>query len=88
MTIQLEIVTPEKRLLENVSADYVEIPGKGGRLGIYPGHAPLITEIDAGELSYQLKGQTKRLNVAGGFAEVLPEKVTILAEKAEEKTGQ
>jgi F-type H+-transporting ATPase subunit epsilon len=84
MTIQLEIVTPEKRLLEGATADYVEIPGKGGRLGILPGHAPLITEIDEGELSYHLKGVIKRLEVAGGFAEVLPEKITILAEKAEE----
>jgi F-type H+-transporting ATPase subunit epsilon len=82
-TIQLEIVTPEKRLLENTAADYVEIPGKGGRLGIFPGHAPLLTEIDAGELSYHQKGEIKRLEVTGGFAEVLPEKITILAEKAE-----
>jgi F-type H+-transporting ATPase subunit epsilon len=87
MTIQLEIVTPEKRLIENASADYVEIPGKGGRLGIFPGHAPLITEIDTGELTYHVKGQIKRLDVAGGFAEVLPDKITILAEKAEESAG-
>jgi F-type H+-transporting ATPase subunit epsilon len=83
-TIQLEIVTPEKRLLDSTPAEYVEIPGKGGRLGIFPGHAPLLTEIDAGELSYHVNGQIKRLDVSGGFAEVLPEKITILAEKAEE----
>jgi F-type H+-transporting ATPase subunit epsilon len=86
-TIQLEIVTPEKRLVENAPADYVEIPGKGGQLGILPGHAPLLTEIDQGELSYHHEGKITRLNVSGGFAEVLPEKVTILAETAEEIAG-
>lgn len=81
-TIQLEIVTPE-RLVVNETADDVQIPGKSGYLGILPGHAPLITEIAVGEIAYRTSGQTKRLAVAWGFAEVLPEKVTILAETAE-----
>lgn len=81
-TIQLEIVTPE-RLVVNEAVDYIEIPGKTGYLGVLPGHAPLISELSAGELSYRAGNQTKRVAVAWGFAEVLQEKVTILAETAE-----
>jgi F-type H+-transporting ATPase subunit epsilon len=81
-TIQLEVVTPE-RLVVNDTAEYIEIPGKTGYLGVLPGHAPLITELAVGEISYTTGNQTKRLAVAWGFAEVLPNKVTILAETAE-----
>lgn len=82
-TIQLEIVTPE-RLVVNDAADYIEIPGKSGYLGVLPGHAPLITELAVGEISYrQASKTTVRLAVAWGFAEVLQNKVTILAETAE-----
>jgi|SRR6266481_7603032 len=81
-TIQLEVVTPE-RLVVNDKAEYVEIPGKTGYLGILPGHAPLITEIAVGEIKYTNGGQTKRLAVAWGFAEVIQDKITILAETAE-----
>ncbi|MBZ5505408.1 MAG: F0F1 ATP synthase subunit epsilon [Acidobacteriia bacterium] len=81
-TIQLEIVTPE-RLVVNDTAEYIEIPGKTGYLGVLPGHAPLITELAVGEISYTNAGKTKRLAVAWGFAEVLQNKVTILAETAE-----
>lgn len=81
-TIQLEIVTPE-RLVVNEAVDYIEIPGKTGYLGVLPGHAPLISELAAGELSYRTGNQTKRVAVAWGFAEVLQTKVTVLAETAE-----
>ena len=81
-TIQLEIVSPE-RLVVNEAVDYVEIPGKTGYLGVLPGHAPLISELSAGELSYRTGNHTKRVAVAWGFAEVLQTKVTILAETAE-----
>lgn len=81
-TIQLEIVTPE-RLVVNTSAEEIQIPGKSGYLGILPGHAPLISELAIGEISYRSGNQVKRLAVAWGFAEVLPTKVTILAEVAE-----
>ena len=81
-TIQLEIVTPERQVV-NAAASEVTIPGKSGYLGVRPGHAPLITELAVGEIAYKAGGQTKRLAVAWGFAEVLPEKVTILAETAE-----
>lgn len=81
-TIQLEIVTPE-RLVVNDTVEDVTIPGKGGYLGILPGHAPLISELGVGQIAYRSAGSVKRLSVAWGFAEVLPDKVTILAETAE-----
>jgi F-type H+-transporting ATPase subunit epsilon len=81
-TIQLEIVTPE-RLVVSEPAEYIEIPGEGGYLGILPGHAPLISEVAPGELMYRNGNQTKRLAVAWGFVEVLQDRVTILAEAAE-----
>jgi F-type H+-transporting ATPase subunit epsilon len=64
-------------------AEEMQIPGKDGYLGILPGHAPLITELAVGEITYRKGGQTHHLSVAWGFAEVLPDKVTILAETAE-----
>src|SRR6516162_10694178 len=80
--IELEIVTPD-RLLVHEHVESVEIPGKAGCIGVLPGHAPLITELTIGEISYKHKGTTEHLSVAWGFAEVLPEKVTILAQTAE-----
>jgi len=81
-TFQLEIVTPEKMVVRDV-AEEMQIPGKDGYLGILPGHAPLITEIAVGEITYRNNGYTHHLAVAWGFAEVLPDKVTVLAETAE-----
>jgi len=81
-TFQFEIVTPEKLVVRDV-AEEMQIPGKNGYLGILPGHAPLITELAVGEITYRNGGDTHRLAVAWGFAEVLPDKVTILAETAE-----
>jgi F-type H+-transporting ATPase subunit epsilon len=81
-TFQLEIVTPEKKVVD-AAASEVQIPGKNGYLGILPGHAPLITELAVGEIKYRDGGEEQRLAVAWGFAEVLPDKVTILAETAE-----
>ena len=81
-TFQLEIVTPEKKVV-NTSAEEVQIPGKNGYLGILPGHAPLITELAVGEITYRENATERHLAVAWGFAEVLPDKVTILAESAE-----
>lgn len=83
-TFQLEIVTPEKKVVDT-AAEEVQIPGKNGYLGILPGHAPLITEIAVGEISFResTSSEQQRLAVAWGFAEVLPNKVTILAESAE-----
>jgi F-type H+-transporting ATPase subunit epsilon len=81
-TFELEIVAPEKLVVKD-TAEEIQIPGKNGYLGVLPGHAPLITELAIGEISYRSGGTTHRLAVAWGFAEVLPDRVTILAETAE-----
>jgi F-type H+-transporting ATPase subunit epsilon len=81
-TFQLEIVTPEKKVVET-TAEEVQIPGKNGYLGILPGHAPLITELSVGEITFRENSTEQKLAVAWGFAEILPNKVTILAETAE-----
>jgi F-type H+-transporting ATPase subunit epsilon len=81
-SFQLEIVTPEKLVVKD-SAEEVQIPGRNGYLGVLPGHAPLITELGAGEISYRAGGQLHRFSLAWGFAEVLPDRVTILAETVE-----
>lgn len=81
-SFQLEIVTPEKQVVSD-SVEEAQIPGKTGYLGILPGHAPLITELAVGEITYRKGSHINVLSVAWGFAEVLPDKVTILAEAAE-----
>ena len=82
-TFQVEIVTPDRKVVEDRATE-MQLPGKGGYLGILPGHAPLITELAVGEIGYKdEQGKIKRLACAWGFAEVLPNKVTILAEVAE-----
>ncbi|HVZ61378.1 MAG TPA: F0F1 ATP synthase subunit epsilon [Terriglobales bacterium] len=81
-TLEIEIVTPE-RLVVKDTAEEVQIPGKNGYLGILPGHAPLISELGVGQISYRKGSVIHYLAVAWGFAEVLPGKLTILAETAE-----
>ena len=83
-SIQLIVVTPERQLLRE-SVVQVTVPGLDGQLGILPGHAPLMTELGIGELSYRTStsSQPVVLAVISGFAEVLPERVTVLAETAE-----
>jgi F-type H+-transporting ATPase subunit epsilon len=81
-TFQLEIVTPDKLMVKE-TADEVQIPGKAGYMDVLPGHAPLITELMIGEIAYKHDGNTQHLSVAWGFAEVLPDKVTVLAQTAE-----
>ncbi len=87
-TFKLEIVTPEKKVVET-AAEEIQIPAKNGYLGVLPGHAPLITELAVGEITFRgssgagSNSNDQRLAVAWGFAEVLPDKVTILAETAE-----
>jgi F-type H+-transporting ATPase subunit epsilon len=81
-TFQLEIVTPEKLVVKD-SAEEAQIPATTGYIGILPGHAPLITELGAGEISYRSGGRLHRYATAWGFAEVLPNRVTVLAETVE-----
>jgi F-type H+-transporting ATPase subunit epsilon len=81
--LKIEIVTPERKLVSDEATEII-IPGKRGYMGILPGHAPLISELAVGEISYRkVDGSTRHLACAWGFVEVLPDKVTILAEIAE-----
>jgi|SRR5882724_3953701 len=82
--IKLTVVTPERELLSETVVE-VQLPGADGYLGVLPGHAPLITELGVGELTYRPAGgsQSTVLAIMSGFAEVLPERVTVLAETAE-----
>jgi F-type H+-transporting ATPase subunit epsilon len=80
--LRLDIVTPD-RLVAHDSVTSVTIPGKTGYLGILPGHAPLLTEIAPGELEYTSSGAKHTLAVNWGFAEVLPDRVIVLAQSAE-----
>ena len=81
-SFQLEIVTPEKMVVRD-NAESIQIPGLNGYLGVLPGHAPLISELGAGEIAYRANGQSHRFAVAWGFAEVLQDRVTVLAETVE-----
>jgi F-type H+-transporting ATPase subunit epsilon len=82
-SIQLVIVTPVRQLLSQ-SVVEAQLPGADGYLGILPGHAPLITELGIGELTYRtVSGQSGLLAVIRGFAEVLPDRISVLAEMAE-----
>ena len=80
--IELEIVTPEKRLFSG-TVDSVTVPGAEGALGILPGHAALLSLLTAGVLDYSVEGQRTRLFCGPGFVEVLPDLVSILADEAE-----
>ena len=80
--IRLEIVTPE-RLLLSEEVDEVTIPGSEGYLGVLPGHLPLLTMLGIGVLSYRIGTQKHELAVSNGFAEVLGDRVIILAESVE-----
>jgi F-type H+-transporting ATPase subunit epsilon len=83
-SIELVIVTPERQLLREKATE-VQLPGADGYLGILPGHAPLITELGIGELSYHDASgkESAHLAIMSGFAEVLGDRVTVLAETAE-----
>ena len=81
-SFELVIVTPERLLLRESCVE-VQLPGANGYLGVLPGHAPLMTELGIGKLTYRAgKGETA-LVVVRGLAEVLPDRVTLLAEVAE-----
>ena len=80
--IKLEVAVPE-RLLISEQVDEVQIPALGGSMGVLPGHAPLISQLGAGVLSYRLEGQTRYMALDGGVMEVLPDHVRVLADSAE-----
>ncbi len=80
--LNLEIVTPEKRVI-NETVDVVTVPTVSGEVGILSNHAPLISALKAGVLSYGKAGATERMVIAGGFLEVSANKVSVLADTAE-----
>jgi F-type H+-transporting ATPase subunit epsilon len=80
--LELQIVTPDRLLVRQV-VDEVEIPGTGGYFGVLPGHTPLLASLAIGELWYRTGQEKTYLSIAFGFAEVLPDRVTILARLAE-----
>lgn len=80
--IRLEVVTPD-RLVLSEEVDEVSIPGSEGYLGILPGHLPLLTMIGIGVLTYRKGTKKLAFSVCGGFAEVLPERVIIMADTLE-----
>ena len=80
--LQLEIVTPDRKVLSE-PVEYVGAPGITGEFGVLPNHIPFLSALGIGNLYYKVGGKTHYVFVAGGFAEVGPEKVTVLAEVAE-----
>jgi len=81
MSLTLEIVTPEARVYSD-TVDTVVIPTIEGEIGVLPGHIPLLTQIDDGELRVTKDGQTQFLVIGGGFAEIEGDRVSVLAEFA------
>jgi F-type H+-transporting ATPase subunit epsilon len=81
MPLTLEIVTPEARVYSD-TIDTVVIPTVEGEVGILPGHIPLLTQVQSGELRVTKGGETLFLAVSGGFAEVQADRVSVLAERA------
>ena len=80
--LTLEIVTPERSLVHE-QVDEVQLPGAEGYFGVLPGHAPLLATLQVGELWYRTGAERHFLAIAFGFVEVLPERVTVLAQIAE-----
>jgi F-type H+-transporting ATPase subunit epsilon len=82
MALQLLVVTPERKVVE-ADADEVELPGAEGYVGILPGHAPMITLLGTGVLTIRRGGSSTAYAVSAGFAEVLGDRVSVLADSAQ-----
>ena len=82
MPLRLEIVTPERLAYED-DVDGVQVPGIDGELGILPHHAPLVSILGAGELRIRKAGGEESFAVMGGFVQVRPDKVVVMAETAD-----
>jgi F-type H+-transporting ATPase subunit epsilon len=80
--LALEIVTPDRSLV-HAQVDEVELPGSQGYFGVLPGHLPMLASLQVGELWYRVGSETQYLAIAFGFVEVLPDRVTVLAQIAE-----
>ena len=82
MTLKLEIVTPE-RLVYTDDVDTVVLPGSEGEIGVLPHHAPLVSTLGVGELRIRKGAQEESFAIAGGFLQVRPDKVVVMAELAD-----
>ncbi len=82
MTLHLEIVTPERLAYED-DVDMVLVPGIDGELGILPHHTPLVSLLGVGELEIRKGGTSESFAIAGGFLQVRPDKVVVMAETAD-----
>ncbi len=82
MPVRLEIVTAERLVIED-DVDQINVPTKDGRVGILPHHSPLLTVLDVGEMNIIKDGKRTEYALSGGFMEVLPDHVTILADTVE-----
>ena len=82
MPLHLEIVTPERRVYSD-TVDSVQVPGAEGELGVLPNHAPLVSTLGVGELRFRKDGVEESFAVVGGFLQVRPDKVVVLAETAD-----
>ena len=80
--LTLEFVTPERAIVHD-DVDEVELPGEEGYIGVLPGHAPLLAAVKTGEMWYRKGTERKYAFIAGGFAEIVPDRVSILAQVAE-----
>jgi F-type H+-transporting ATPase subunit epsilon len=80
-TLKLQIITPEAKVLEE-DVDFVQLPGAEGDMGVYPQHETLITELVAGELHIQKKGQTRIMAIGEGFAEITATNIGIITDGA------
>jgi F-type H+-transporting ATPase subunit epsilon len=80
--LRLEVVTPQRVLIDTMAGE-VRLPAALGEMGVLPGHTPLLTSLATGPLTYFAGGAATRVAVQGGFAEVLPDRVTVLARVAE-----
>ncbi|HEY3159868.1 MAG TPA: F0F1 ATP synthase subunit epsilon [Vicinamibacterales bacterium] len=80
--LTLEIVTPDRALIRE-EIDEVVVPGSEGELGVLPGHTPLLSSLKVGELWYRQGQERQYLAIAFGFVEVLPDRVTVLADIGE-----
>ena len=81
-TIQLEVVTPERLIVRDAVTE-AQIPAKDGYIGVLPGHAPLLSILGSGPMTYFLNGSKKTVAIHGGFVEVLPDQVRVLANVGE-----
>ena len=82
MPLRLEIVTPEREVYSD-EVDSVQVPGSEGELGVLPHHAPLVSTLGVGELRFRKGGVEESFAIVGGFLQVRPDKVVVLAETAD-----